>query len=93
MLRNLFISAASIFALGSGSVMASGDYLDGLKMGGLITTCEYHVEGLFSDPRFGPYMIQEQYNQLSSSEQRAIIKLWNQSGDSKCIHASHGHSH
>ena len=93
MLRNLFLAAASAFALGSGSVMAADDYVDGLKMGGLITSCQYYLNDAFKNPQFGSYMVREQYQDLSSAEQRAIIKIWNEKGSTKCVHATHGHTH
>ena len=93
MLRNLFIAAASMFALSGGSVMAADEYMDGLKMGGLITTCQYYMAGVFEEPRFGAHMIEAQYDELSRAEQRSIIKIWNEKGSNQCIHATHGHAH
>ena len=93
MLKNLFIAAASAFAISGGSVMAADEYTDGLKMGGLITTCQYYLAGVFEDPKFGAYMIEAQYDELTRPEQKSIIKIWNERNSTKCVHASHGHYH
>jgi hypothetical protein len=92
MLQNLFLAVASTFALSAGMAGAS-EYLDGLRMGGIVVSCQHYMNGDFKDPGFAAHMIEQQYDAMSPNEQRRIIKLWNKDGDDKCIHATHGHAH
>ena len=84
--------AASVVAFMPGAAKAD-EFTNGLKTGALITTCQYVLNDVFAEPKFGTYMIEEMYKELDPEMQRMVIKLWNERGATKCIHASHGHSH
>ena len=84
--------AAATVAFVPGAAKAD-EFTNGLKTGAIITTCQYVLNDVFADPKFGTYMVEAQYSELPSDMQRMVIKLWNERGAGKCIHAAHGHSH
>ena len=92
-MKTLLLSlAAATVAFVPGAAKAD-EFTDGINTGAVITTCQYLLNNVFADPKFGTYMVEAQYNELSSDMQRMVIKLWNEQGAKECIHASHGHSH
>ena len=91
-MKPFLLSLAAAITLVPGAAKAD-EFTNGLKTGAVIATCQYVLNDVFADPKFGTYMVEAQFDELPSDMQRMVIKLWNERGAKKCIHAAHGHSH
>ena len=83
-MKNVLLGlAAAAVAFVPGAAKAD-DFTDGLKTGAVIATCQYVLNDVFAELKFGAYMVEAQFNELDSEMQRMVLQLWNERGATAC---------
>ena len=85
-MKPFLLSLAAAITLVPGAAKAD-EFTNGLRTGAVITTCQYVLNDVFAEPKFGTYMINEMYGELPVDMQQLVIKLWTERGASACIRA------
>ncbi len=66
---------------------AAGEYADGLRTGGVITSCVLLEGGHFSNRQFGSEYLKESFYGITTAEQGYLVDMWREDGDRSCLRA------
>ena len=83
-MNKLLLALVAPLAIGATPALA-GDYSEGLRAGGTITTCQYLEAERFANPEFGVYMLREQFKTMDYNQQNMLVSLWERDENDLCI--------